>query len=444
MGDAFERGTAACNEAGLPHHPGKRVRAATDGVALGAELVDGRFLGTERARRMLLSVLSLGIARGGMVTGALMRKVLASWTYSMLYRRPTMCILGSSFNELPSVDRDREVYRLPPGSQDDLALAACFAPLMFTHLQARHSHELICTDASDHYIAAVSAKAPEALCKELWRLRERKGWSAHLVGRATEYVMSCGDERAVADINEALVELWTAPPKGGHNSVPRSLVERFDYLELCCGKGSPMIKAGEAAGLRCGPRIDLLLHKVWDIRSSRRISWVLFLVHNGRVFWVHCGAPCTTFSIARCPKLRSILFPWGFDIRNPHTLVGNILLCRTLIVLNAIRLAGKYQLVPTVRGSHEHPATAYSWHCKEVKLLFSHDRCGTVDVSYCHFGAPYRKTLVWDLFLLKDYLLSRGGYAEGVMLISDWRGRSLLRLQPTRLDYVKNGLTLFA
>ena len=110
--------------------------------------------------------------------------------------------------------------------------------MMFTHLQARHSHELICTDASDHYIAPVSAKVPEALCKELWRLRERKGWSAHLVGRPTEYVMSCGDERAVADVNEAY------------------------YLELCCGRGSPMIKAGEDAGLRCCPRIDLLLHKV--------------------------------------------------------------------------------------------------------------------------------------------------------------------------------------
>ena len=64
MGEAFDRGTAACNEAGLPHHPGKRVRAATDGVALGAELVDGRFLGTERARRMLLSVFFAGHRSG--------------------------------------------------------------------------------------------------------------------------------------------------------------------------------------------------------------------------------------------------------------------------------------------------------------------------------------------------------------------------------------------
>ena len=61
-----------------------------------------------------------------------------------------------------------------------------------------------------------------------------------------------------------------------------------------------------------------------------------------------------------------------------------------------------------------------------------------------NLGLLIGKTLVWDLFLLKDYLLSRGGYAEGVMLISDWRGRSLLRLVPTRLDYVEIGSTLFA
>ena len=105
--------------------------------------------------------------------------------------------------------------------------------------------------------------------------------------------------------------------------------------------------------------------------------------------------------------------PWGFDIRNPATLVGNILLCRTLIVLNAIRLAGKYQEVPTVRGSHEHPATAYSWHCKEVKLLFSHDRCGTVDVSYCQFGAPYKKNTRLGFVFAEGLLAFKGRICRG-------------------------------
>ena len=100
------------------------------------------------------------------------------------------------------------------------------------------------------------------------------------------------------------------------------MVERFDYIELCCGRGLPMIRAGEAAGLKCWPRIDLLLHRVWDIRSSRLIYWILFLVHEDVVVWVHCGALCTTFSIARCPKLCSIFKPWGFDIHEPAILVG--------------------------------------------------------------------------------------------------------------------------
>ena len=95
-------------------------------------------------------MLSPSIARGGLVIGALARKTLASWTYSMLYRRPTLCTLGSSFKELPAVERNRKVYRLPPGCRDDLTLAACFALLMFTQLQAQRSQEMICIDASDH------------------------------------------------------------------------------------------------------------------------------------------------------------------------------------------------------------------------------------------------------------------------------------------------------
>ena len=35
MREAFDRGTEGCREAGLPHHPGKKVRGEVGGVALG-------------------------------------------------------------------------------------------------------------------------------------------------------------------------------------------------------------------------------------------------------------------------------------------------------------------------------------------------------------------------------------------------------------------------
>ena len=69
--------------------------------------------------------------------------------------------------------------------------------------------------------------------------------------------------------------------------------------------------------------------------------------------------------------------------------------------------------MPRTVGSHEHPATAYSWHCKEVKLLFSHGRCGTVDISYCRFGAPYRKNTRLGFIFAVRLLLFMGRVCRG-------------------------------
>ena len=97
MFEAFERGTGACRQAGIPHHSGKRVRAKQHGLALGGDLVEGRYLGSERMRRALLTVLSLTLARQRTTNGSLMRNILSSWTYCLLYRRPAMCRLGECF-----------------------------------------------------------------------------------------------------------------------------------------------------------------------------------------------------------------------------------------------------------------------------------------------------------------------------------------------------------
>ena len=94
--------------------------------------------------------------------------------------RPTMCLLGSCLKELPPLTEDNVVYELPVHSRDDLVLAACFSPFMFSHSGATHSDALICTDASDTHTAATASPTPKTLSQELWRLRERRGRSSHL------------------------------------------------------------------------------------------------------------------------------------------------------------------------------------------------------------------------------------------------------------------------
>ena len=48
-----------------------------------------------------------------------------------------------------------------------------------------------------------------------------------------------------------------------------------------------------------------------------------------------------------------------------------------------------------------------------VQLLFSHDRCGTVDISYCQFGAPYRKNTRLMLIIAGGVLAFKGRVCRG-------------------------------
>ena len=68
-----------------------------------------------------------------------------------------------------------------------------------------------------------------------------------------------------------------------------------------------------------------------------------------------------------------------------------MLLLRTPVVLYAIFLAGRDPVLRYSVGSHEHPASAFSWRLRQVGALFAHLDCGIVPLSYCQFGAPYRK-----------------------------------------------------
>ena len=134
-----------------------------------------------------------------------------------------------------------------------------------------------------------------------------------------------------------------------------------------------------------GPRIDLQLHSLWDLRSTRIVEWVLHMVTKRRVLYVHSGVPCTTFSIARRPALRSAARPWGFDPAEAQTATGNVLMSRALVVLWAIRRAAWGS------GSHEHPLSAYSWRLPSVKSLLAAPDVDSLTFSMCQFGAPYRK-----------------------------------------------------
>ena len=288
------------------------------------------------------------------------------------------------------------------------------APFIFTHLDAMHSNELVCTDASDDYLGAVSAGCDPHLHGELWRLRNRKGWSSHLVGTAAEYIIARAGERDADDLQGAIVSAWDEERSKSRRAEPqRSLIETWDYLEVCCGRRAVMITACSKKGLRCGPMIDILLHPMWDVRSTRVVEWLIFLVHRRRVFHMHFGAPCTTFSIARMPKSRTREQPLGKDPIDPPVRDGNLMLLRTMLVLFVIYLTGIDITERWTCGSHEHPSSAYSWHVPSVDRLFQHPGCTKLTISYCDFNAPYRKNTTLGLVYAGHFEQFRGRTCKG-------------------------------
>ena len=126
---------------------------------------------------------------------------------------------------------------------EDLAVLSVAVPFMFTHLTATHSDKLICTDASSYHLGAVSAPVDSRLHKELWRLRNRKGWVGHLVGEAAECAFAKGHEKAAAELGEELLSDWDAQHVSSVGGPARHFVESWDYVERCCGNDAFLIDA---------------------------------------------------------------------------------------------------------------------------------------------------------------------------------------------------------
>ena len=209
------------------------------------------------------------------------------------------------------------------------------------------------------------------LHRELWRHRERRGWASHLVGKAAGHIIACAPELVQASFSEDLIASWETRDAFAVGGPQWELIETWDFLEICCGPNAPPTKACIAAGLRCGPIIDILLHGVWDVRSGRLVEWLIFLVGRRRVLFIHSGAPCTTFSIAPCPKHQTSSLPYGKDPSQQAIADGNPmfsgprLYIHFVILLCVLDFETRYSM-----GIHEHPASACSWKLPPVERLF--------------------------------------------------------------------------
>lgn len=100
------------------------------------------------------------------------------------------------------------------------------------------------------------------------------------------------------------------------DGVPRPLGLHFEFLEVCGGSGV-VTKALIRRGVCCGPVLDLSFSKQFDLKEKRVVQWVVFMLESDRLQSVMIAPPCTTFSPAAFPSLRSYVEPRGYNQQDP-------------------------------------------------------------------------------------------------------------------------------
>ena len=115
-------------------------------------------------------------------------------------------------------------------------------------------------------------------------------------------------------------------------SPPKVLDFHFDLVEICGGSGT-LSKAAAELGLRVCSPIDLSSSPHHDMSNPKLLNWIFQMIQERRFRSVVCEPPCTTFSPAQHPAVRSYDNPLGFDRKDPKTWLGNLLAFRCLAIL---------------------------------------------------------------------------------------------------------------
>eukprot|EP00435_Cladocopium_sp_Y103_P006820 s1974_g2.t1 len=237
---------------------------------------------------------------------------------------------------------------------------------------------------------------PEEVVKVLWRSADQKGSNLPLDTRAAE-VLSQHDsmyeqpERSTADPS--------SEGEGfGEESVPRPIGLRFQFLEVCGGAGK-VTEHLIALGVVCGPVFDLSYSKQYNLVHSQVVQWIIFMLEDDRLDSFLVAPPCTSFSAAAHPCVRSYAQPRGFNQSWRKVWLGNRLAFAALTLLYVAWRLRKFGLGETPRRSK------MRWLAEWKRLI----ALGAEEVflASCSFGSIHQKEFCFLGVHMKVGLLSR-------------------------------------
>ena len=399
--EVFTASEMAYEKVGLEAHPQKRVRRSPHVRVWGVELEGSKGLaGPTRGRLLALAGLSAEASRPGPMDQLILDGLLGLWGFCAQFRRPLFSFMHAVYHQT-SPGGAQEPFRLTPEARNELVVLACLAPLCITDLTVLPDPFFYCVDASPSGAGVCRAKVGRDVARELWRRGDKQGYRMPLLTKLAAHLKQSGAdlEESSSEESEQPVELAAVP-----SPFP---FEVFDFLEVYSGRGR-LSATWSKQGFRVLPPLEL--KSGWDLVDPELFLSVLRLVRGGFVRFLWLGPPCTTFSLARCPKLRSLKKPWGHDLVERATVGGNLHAVQSLLLGNAQVEANKGFAI-------EQPAFGFM---RALPPWIGLKGCGALEVvfDWCRYGCDYRK----PTRVLTNVRVLEG---LGKRCCHDWRHRRL-------------------
>ena len=175
--------------------------------------------------------------------------------------------------------------------------------------------------------------------------------------------------------------------------IAKSPLLRFDFVEICGGAGV-ISRAAVSLGLVVAPVLDISESSHYDLRGLRFLEWVVHMVVEGRFASFIIEPPCTSFSCAAYPPVRSYKQPLGFNRTEPRTLHGNTMAFRSFVILKT----GRRHRRPN--GIEQPRRSKMAW----TSFWISLREGGYVEnvIASCQFGSIHKKEFLFMLYLIEN------------------------------------------
>ena len=103
-------------------------------------------------------------------------------------------------------------------------------------------------------------------------------------------------------------------------------------VEICGGSGVVSLQAAKL-GLTVCPPIELSDSRHFNLQSPRLLEWICYMLSRNLFKSIMLEPPCTSFSAAAHPCVRSYRQPLGFCRENPKVHLGNMLAFRCFSIM---------------------------------------------------------------------------------------------------------------